>query len=133
MTPVCILCIMSSIMKRSIVTLLSVLGIVQVTVADEFTLVDASDAARIVIAESAVPTSRRAAEELAEYVFKASGKRPAVEVDLSAPATRDASGTVRIGTLERFPGKVPEEARTALAKCRQFEAGWTGASQYYDT
>ena len=113
-------------MKRSIVTLLSVLGIVQVTVADEFTLVDASDAARIVIAESAVPTSRRAAEELAEYVFKASGKRPAVEVDLSAPATRDASGTVRIGTLERFPGKVPEEARTALAKCRQFEAGWTG-------
>jgi len=90
-----------------------------------FTLVDGGKAASVVISEGAAPTSRLAAEELAEYVFKASGARPEIVAAAVQPSTFNLQ-PVFIGTLAHFPGEVPAEAREALSKCKQFEAGWTG-------
>ena len=96
-----------------------------------FELVGPKGAATVVLAKDCEPSSRLAAEELAEYVFRISGKQAKVEVEgeggeLSTPRGEDASGTVRIGTLEKFPGEVPAEARTALAATDNAEAAWTG-------
>ena len=86
---------------------------------ESFNLAGGGCAAGIVLDRDAEPTSRLAAEELVEYVFKASGVRP--EIGLSADGS-----CVRIGTLAHFPGDVPQEAKTALDRCHQFEAAWTG-------
>ena len=87
-------------------------------------LVGSANSASIILADGAAPTSRLAAEELAEYVFKASGKKP--EIRTAGRDQERKSPCVLIGTLDVFPGEVPAEARDALSKCTKFEAGWTG-------
>lgn len=113
-------------MKRSahLITAVLCAALLQAGQASEppFALVSADGAADIVISDEAEPTSRLAARELAEYVFKATGKKAQIK---SAGEERKPV-SVFIGTLSRFPGEVPAEAREALGKCRQFEAGWTG-------
>ena len=54
-----------------------------------------------------------AAEEISNYVAKATGRAPAF--------------ALRIGTLGSFPGEVPEAAKTTLGKLEErfYEAAWT--------
>lgn len=86
-----------------------------------FEIVADGRAAAIVISDKAEPTSRLAAKELSEYVFKVSGVRPEI-----IGASRSGTPRICIGTMDVFPGEVPEEARKALSGCTKFEAGWTG-------
>ena len=94
---------------------------------EAFTLVGTNgETAVIRLSPAAHESSKLAAQELAEYVFRISGRRMEVVTEggggLPAPATRDASGTVLIGTLEEFPGEVPEAIRRQLEATDNLEA-----------
>ena len=96
--------------------------------AGSFILASPEKAATVVLAKDCEPSSRLAAEELTNSVFRICGKQVKVEVEveggiLSAPATRDASGTVLIGTMEKFPGEIPEAIAKRLNGTDNLEAG----------
>ena len=93
-----------------------------------FELVGPERTATIVLAKDAEESSQLAATEITNYVMRLTGKTMAVvrEGSVPVPATRDASGTVLIGTLAKFPGEVPAEAKAELAKTEKTEAYWIG-------
>lgn len=103
-----------------------------------FTLVGADKAATVVIPENAEPSTRLCVEELTNYVGKVTGVTLQVKVrgaiERSEIAERSvglreqwSSPSVVIGTLNTLKD-VPAAAKEALAKTKQFEAGWMGTA-----
>ena len=96
--------------------------------AQAFDFVADGKAKPVVIPANAAESTKLAATEFTNYIFKASGVMPEVEVggvDMSAHATRDASGTVRIGTLATL-ADVPEAIRELLKGEESLDAFVTG-------
>ena len=90
-------------------------------------------AAAVVTAAESEHSSRLASKELADYVEKSSGVRPAEAVGLPP----EGVPSVLIGTLGKFPGEVPEAAKKAPPAsgsgscCRlRFRRTWTRRSMY---
>lgn len=84
--------------------------------AGDFVLAKDGKVAEVVIAEDAEATSSLAMTEFTNYLAKATG----------CTTPRRASGKVYIGTLDHFPGAIPEAAKVALAATDNYEAAWTG-------
>ena len=91
-----------------------------------FVLASPEKSATVVLAADAPESTRLAAEELTNYVFRISGKQVKMRgegEDLSAPVGEDADGMVRIGTMEKFPGEMPEAISRRLNGTDNGEAG----------
>ena len=81
-----------------------------------FDLVKDGKAAEIVLPEKAHPSTKLAAQELAEYTEKVTGKKPAVVTGKSRAANR-----VCIGTLDTLKD-IPANAAKALKAAKQDDA-----------
>ena len=89
-----------------------------------FTLVGPDAAATVVIPAEWEPTSRLAAEEFTNYVFKATGRALGVSRtdDIGGPA---AAPQVAIGTVETLKA-LPPGVKEKLLAMKQRDASWTG-------
>ena len=88
-----------------------------------FELVGEKETATIVLAADAEESSQLAATEITNYVFRLTGKQVKVRGEGEG---KGVGAILRIGTLAKFPGEVPAEAKAKLAKTEKTEAYWIG-------
>lgn len=85
--------------------------------------------ASIVLSESPEESSRLAAAEITNYVFRATGAKIEIREEARGKKEEDwgkEKGNIVIGTLATLGASVPREVRDALEKSDRFEASWLG-------
>ena len=86
-------------------------------------VVDGSPRTAVVLAKSPEESSRLAAAEITNYVFRATGA--ALEIREGGRGKRD-EGKIVIGTLDTLGEAVPADIRRALESSSRLEASWLG-------
>ena len=78
----------------------------------------------VAIPSDAEPSTKLAASELTNYLYRITGKTS--EVKVKGEGEQWSSPSVVIGTVKSLGEAVPAAAKAALAKTEDIEAAWTG-------
>lgn len=112
-----------SLRMKTMIACVAVCATVGFACAEHVALVGPDAVATVVIADKPEESARLAAAELTNHVALVTGRR----LDIRSASNASEKGVkVFIGSLDSYPGEIPQAARDYIASAKQDEAAWAG-------